>query len=102
MVGYIFPSVEKKSLIQIHIGPLVRIAPNYVICGDPIEVRRMWGVRSQFDRSPWYKGFQLDPPRDCTLSMRDEGLHTALRAKLAPGVSRPTSSGSKRHHQCLR
>ncbi|RVX72887.1 hypothetical protein B0A52_03240 [Exophiala mesophila] len=87
MVGYIFPSVEKKSLIQIHIGPLVRIAPNYVICGDPIEVRRMWGVRSQFDRSPWYKGFQLDPPRDCTLSMRDEGLHTALRAKLAPGYS---------------
>ncbi|KAJ9142909.1 Benzoate 4-monooxygenase cytochrome P450 [Pleurostoma richardsiae] len=68
-------------------GPIARIAPNYVVCGDPIEVRRMWGVRSQFDRAPWYKGFQLDPPRDCTLSMRDSELHTVLRAKLAPGYA---------------
>ncbi|EEH40562.2 benzoate 4-monooxygenase cytochrome P450 [Paracoccidioides lutzii Pb01] len=68
-------------------GPLVRIAPNYVICGDPNEVRRMWGVRSEWDRSPWYKGFQLDPPRDCTLSMRDNALHATLRSKLAPGYS---------------
>lgn len=45
----------------------------------------MWGVRSQFDRAPWYKGFQLDPPNDCTLSMRENDIHTVLRAKLAPG-----------------
>ena len=64
----------------------MRIAPNYLICGDPAEVRRMWAVRSPFDRSPWYKGFQLEPPRDCTLSMRDNELHTVLRSKLAPGV----------------
>ncbi|KAK2767798.1 hypothetical protein FQN54_003957 [Arachnomyces sp. PD_36] len=68
-------------------GPLVRIAPNYLICGDPIEVRRMWAVRSQFDRAPWFKGFQLEPPRDCTLSMRDNELHAALRSKLAPGYA---------------
>ncbi|KLJ09236.1 hypothetical protein EMPG_15344 [Blastomyces silverae] len=68
-------------------GPLVRVAPNYVICGNPAEVRRMWGVRSEWDRSPWYKGFQLDPPRDCTLSMRDNALHTVLRSKLAPGYT---------------
>ncbi|ODH49103.1 hypothetical protein GX48_04721 [Paracoccidioides brasiliensis] len=61
--------------------------PNYVICGDPNEVRRMWGVRSEWDRSPWYKGFQLDPPRDYTLSMRDNALHATLRSKLAPGYS---------------
>ncbi|KKZ65566.1 hypothetical protein EMCG_08591 [[Emmonsia] crescens] len=74
------------KLCQQH-GPLVRVAPNYVICGNPAEVRRMWGVRSEWDRSPWYKGFQLDPPRDCTLSMRDNELHTILRSKLAPGYS---------------
>ncbi|OJD17754.1 hypothetical protein AJ78_02163 [Emergomyces pasteurianus Ep9510] len=74
------------ELCQQH-GPLVRIAPNYLICGKPAEVRRMWGVRSKWDRSPWYKGFQLDPPRDCTLSMRDNELHAALRSKLAPGYS---------------
>ncbi|EDN09223.1 predicted protein [Histoplasma mississippiense (nom. inval.)] len=74
------------DLCQQH-GPLVRVAPNYVVCGNPAEVRRMWGVRSEWDRSPWYKGFQLDPPRDCTLSMRDNALHTVLRSKLAPGYS---------------
>lgn len=45
----------------------------------------MWAVRSQFSRAPWYKGFQLDPPNDCTLSMRDDDIHTVLRAKIAPG-----------------
>lgn len=66
-------------------GPIARIAPNYVVCGDPAEVRRMWAVRSQFSRAPWYKGFQLDPPHDCTLSMRDDDIHAVLRAKIAPG-----------------
>ncbi|KAH8680403.1 benzoate 4-monooxygenase cytochrome P450 [Ilyonectria robusta] len=68
-------------------GSIARIAPNYIVCGDPEEVRRMWGVRSQFDRAPWYKGFRLDPPRDCTLSMRGGDVHSALRSKLAPGYS---------------
>ncbi|KIW34406.1 uncharacterized protein PV07_01184 [Cladophialophora immunda] len=68
-------------------GPLVRIAPEYLICGDPIEIRRIWGVRSQFDRAPWFKGFQLDPPNDCTLSLRDNNLHSLLRSKLLPGYS---------------
>lgn len=66
---------------------MARIAPNYVVCGDPEEVRRMWGVRSQFDRAIWYKGFKLDPPRDCTLSMCGGDVHAALRSKLAPGYS---------------
>lgn len=46
----------------------------------------MWGVRSQFDRSSWYKGFRLDPPRDCSISLHDRGIHAILRSKLAPGV----------------
>ncbi|KAK2617023.1 hypothetical protein QQS21_000114 [Conoideocrella luteorostrata] len=68
-------------------GPIARIAPNIVVCGDAGEVRRMWGVRSQFDRALWYKGFQLDPPRDCTLSIRDNDAHAVLRSKLVPGYS---------------
>ncbi|KAH8172544.1 cytochrome p450 domain-containing protein [Sarocladium implicatum] len=66
-------------------GPIARIAPNHVLCGDPAQVRRMWAPRSQFRRAPWYKGFQLDPPNDCTLSMRDDDIHAVLRAKIAPG-----------------
>jgi hypothetical protein len=69
-----------------HVGPIARIGPNYVLCGDPFEIRRLWGVRSGFDRGIWYKGFQLDPPHDCTVSMRDNDIHTVLRAKLANGV----------------
>ena len=67
-------------------GPLVRIAPNFIICGDPAEVRRLWSVRSRFDRATWYKGFRLDPPNDCSVSMCDGDNHAAYRAKLAPGV----------------
>lgn len=68
-------------------GPIARIGPNYVLCGDPSEIRRLWAVRSGFDRGIWYKGFQLDPPNDCTVSMRDNDIHTVLRAKLATGYA---------------
>ncbi|KAI6784042.1 uncharacterized protein J7T54_004588 [Emericellopsis cladophorae] len=78
-------------------GPLARIAPNHVVCGDPREVRRLWAVRSQFDRAPWYKGFRLDPPNDCTLSMCDADIHTALRAKLAPGYGGKDIVGLHEH-----
>ncbi|KAM0331502.1 hypothetical protein ACHAQA_003179 [Verticillium albo-atrum] len=74
-----------RDITLANTGPIARIAPNYVVCGDPAEVRRMWAVRSQFSRAPWYKGFQLDPPHDCTLSMRDDDVHAGLRGKIAPG-----------------
>ncbi|KAI5456019.1 benzoate 4-monooxygenase cytochrome P450 [Mariannaea sp. PMI_226] len=74
-------------------GPIARIAPNYIVCGDPEEVRRMWSVRSQFDRAAWFKGFRLDPPRDCSLSMRGGAPHAALRSKLSPGYSGRDVSG---------
>ncbi|KAF5010772.1 hypothetical protein FDECE_3069 [Fusarium decemcellulare] len=80
--GNLFEELDKVCK---QYGPIARIAPNYLVCGDPLEVRRMWGVRSQFDRAPWYEGFRLDPPRDCTLSMRGGDAHAALRSKLAPG-----------------
>jgi hypothetical protein len=37
------------------------ITPNHLVCSDPTEVCPMWGVRSQFDRAPWYKGSSFDP-----------------------------------------
>ncbi|KAK5662353.1 hypothetical protein OQA88_8263 [Cercophora sp. LCS_1] len=66
-------------------GNVVRIARNYVVCGDPAEIRRIWGVRSTFDRSDWYRAFRWDPPQDSSLTIRDPTAHPALRAKLAPG-----------------
>ncbi|KAK2751927.1 hypothetical protein FQN55_008669 [Onygenales sp. PD_40] len=68
-------------------GPLIRVGPNQLVCGDPLEIRRLWAVRSDFDRSEWWKGFQLEPGTDCTISMRDGELHSMLRSKIAPGYA---------------
>jgi hypothetical protein len=70
-------------------GPIFRIAPNFVVVADPAEVRKIWGVRSQFDRAKWYKGFRLDPPHDTLISMCDgDGReHVERRGKMAAGVS---------------
>ncbi|PGH11502.1 hypothetical protein AJ79_04877 [Helicocarpus griseus UAMH5409] len=78
-----------KDLGKLHqqYGSLVRVAPNYVICGDPAEVRRMWAVRSEWDRGLWFKGFQLDPPKDNLISMLDNELHASLRTKMAAGYA---------------
>jgi hypothetical protein len=38
-------------------GPIFRIAPNFVVVGDPAEVKKVWGVRSTFDRASGTRGF---------------------------------------------
>ncbi|KAK4445698.1 benzoate 4-monooxygenase [Podospora aff. communis PSN243] len=70
-------------------GPIFRIAPNFVVVCDPAEVKKVWGVRSSFDRAKWYKGFRLDPPNDTLISMcdGDGGLHAERRGKLMPGYT---------------
>lgn len=97
MVGSKFGEFSGRTSSQRYLGSIARIAPNYVVIGDPLEVRRIWGVRSQFDRAPWYKGFRLDPPNDCTLSMRDNDIHTVLRSKLAPGYGGKDIDGLHEH-----
>jgi len=66
-------------------GPLIRIGPNFLACSDPFELRRIWGVRSGYERSPWYKGFRFDPNNDNVVTMNDNKRHHALRTKLLPG-----------------
>ncbi|KAK5657180.1 hypothetical protein OQA88_3238 [Cercophora sp. LCS_1] len=68
-------------------GPVFRIAPNFVVCCDPAEIRKLWAVRSPFDRATWYKGFRLDPPNDTLISMCGDDDRVAYRAKFAPGYS---------------
>ncbi len=50
-------------------------------------MRRMLNVRTPYKRSDWYDGMRLDPTKDNVLSMRDDDLHSKLRAKMAAGVS---------------
>ncbi|KAH6621685.1 cytochrome P450 [Chaetomium sp. MPI-SDFR-AT-0129] len=66
-------------------GPIARIAPNWVVCGDAAELRRIWGVRSAFKRPFWYRSFRFDPYKDNAFSTTDDQIHEALRAKLMPG-----------------
>lgn len=66
-------------------GNLARIGTNWVVCGDPDELRRIWGVRSNYKRAYWYRGLRVDPYRDSTFSTLDDTVHDELRAKLLPG-----------------
>ncbi|KAK3368362.1 cytochrome P450 71A20 [Podospora didyma] len=66
-------------------GPIAKIAPNWVVCGDGAELRRIWGVRSGWERSPWYKGFRFDRNLDNAFSTLDDKVHETLRQKLMPG-----------------
>lgn len=68
-------------------GSIVRIGPNDLLTTDPVLLRRMWAARSSYRRSSWYLGMRIDPSKDHVLSERDDGKHTALRAKLAAGYS---------------
>ncbi|KAL8404366.1 hypothetical protein RB594_009278 [Gaeumannomyces avenae] len=68
-------------------GKVVRVAPNWVMCADAEEIRKVWAVRSQWRRGVWYRGLRLDPRRDSTFTTVDEQLHAALRSKLTPGYS---------------
>ncbi|OLN87613.1 Pisatin demethylase 25 [Colletotrichum chlorophyti] len=70
-----------------HYGPIVRIAPNWVVCGDGDELRRIWAVRSSWKRGNWYRGLRVDPYRDSTFSTLDDKLHESLRSKLAAGYA---------------
>ncbi|OHF00181.1 cytochrome P450 86A1 [Colletotrichum orchidophilum] len=69
------------------VGSVVRIAPNWVVCGDGTELRRIWAVRSPWKRGRWYRGLRIDPYRDSTISTLDDKIHEALRSKLAIGYS---------------
>ncbi|KAK3680774.1 pisatin demethylase [Podospora appendiculata] len=68
-------------------GPIVRIAPNILVTNDPELVKRYLGVRSTWTRSDWYNGSRFVPNRDNIISMKDDKLHTQLRAKMAAGYS---------------
>tara|TARA_R110002003_G_scaffold232_10_gene16794 strand:- start:22802 stop:24001 length:1200 start_codon:yes stop_codon:yes gene_type:complete len=69
------------------IGSLVRIGPNWVVCGDPVEIQRIWSIRSGFARTPWYKATRLDPEEDNVLTELDTKRHHQRRAKLVPAYA---------------
>lgn len=73
-------------------GLLIRIGPNELLSTDPEVLRRMSAVRSAYTKGPFYDAARFVPDVDNVVSMRDEGKHKALRAKMTPAV---------RHLPCL-
>ncbi|KAK3391649.1 cytochrome P450 family protein [Sordaria brevicollis] len=68
-------------------GPIVRVAPNWLICSDPSEIHRIWSVRSGWRRSTWYHSFRFDPHKDNVLTYPDNEDHRRARAMLIPSYS---------------
>lgn len=68
-------------------GPIVRIGTDWVVVGDPFEIRKVWGVRGPWHRGDWYRGLRLDPYRDSTFTSIDDKVHDSLRTKLVPGYN---------------
>lgn len=65
----------------------MRVGPNDLMTSDPELWKRMLGVRTTYKRSRWYEAMRLDPGKDNVLSVRDNELHSKLRAQMAAGVS---------------
>lgn len=68
-------------------GPLVRIGPNQLVTNDTETLRTLWAVRSPYKKGPFYEAVRFNPERDNLISFRDDSLHAALRAKMAPGYA---------------
>ncbi|PHH60644.1 hypothetical protein CDD81_1395 [Ophiocordyceps australis] len=66
---------------------VARVGPRDLLTSDADLMKRMLNVRTQYKRSDWYHGMRLKPGEDNVLSQRDDYLHNALRAKMAPGYS---------------
>lgn len=68
-------------------GPLVRIGPGFLITDDVDILRQLWSVRSQWQRGPFYRVLRPDPSKDTIITYLDDDSHSAMRSKLAVGVS---------------
>ncbi|KAK0648117.1 cytochrome P450 family protein [Cercophora newfieldiana] len=66
-------------------GPLARVGPNFLVCSEPSEIRRVWSVHSGYQRADWYKGYRIDPSSDSVLTAIENKEHHRLRTQLLPG-----------------
>jgi hypothetical protein len=67
----------------------VRIGPNEVISTDPDVLRMMSAVRSPYTKGVFYETGRINPGEDTVVSLREEGAHKTLRAKMGTAVSLP-------------
>jgi hypothetical protein len=78
---------SSSDLLSHHLlGPVVRVPPNSIVISDLEAIRRIWGVRSQYQRSNYYEAFRPDPMHHNIHSVADDAIHTQLKTKMFAGV----------------
>ncbi|KAJ4386000.1 Cytochrome P450 monooxygenase aba1 [Gnomoniopsis smithogilvyi] len=74
---YVHRELHKKY------GPLVRIAPNYVITDEPHIIKSISSARSGYHRDDWYTTGRFNPWRDNLFSRTDPAIHSKAKLRLA-------------------
>ena len=64
-------------------GPLIRVGPNELSTDDPEVLRRVAGVRSAYDRDPWYLAARFDPYHDNVFTILGAEEHDRFKARIA-------------------
>ncbi|OLN85443.1 Pisatin demethylase 21 [Colletotrichum chlorophyti] len=84
---------EHLNEIARQYGPLARIGPNELLCTDPDSLRKMSAVRSPYTKGDFYDAGRITPGVDNVVSMRHEGEHKAMRARMAPAYAAKENEG---------
>ncbi|KAK3373041.1 cytochrome P450 [Lasiosphaeria ovina] len=74
-------------------GPVVRVAPNYLLTSDADELRRIARVRSPYSRDPWYTALVFRPNQANLLNMLDNAEHDAFKARTASAYNGRENGG---------
>ncbi|RYP75134.1 hypothetical protein DL771_002595 [Monosporascus sp. 5C6A] len=79
--GRLCAKVEELS------GEYVRIGPDWVICSDSDEIRRIWNLRSGYYRADWYRATRLSRDEENVLTVMDNKAHHQLQSRIQPGYA---------------
>ncbi|KAJ0318960.1 hypothetical protein COL5a_010451 [Colletotrichum fioriniae] len=62
---------------------LVRVGPNELLTDDPIVLRRINAVRSDYGKDSWYFSSRFNPYQETMFTTLDKGEHDRMKAKTA-------------------
>ncbi|KAK3367902.1 cytochrome P450 [Podospora didyma] len=88
VIRYMYSGRLLEHLETLHnrYGPLIRIGPNELLCGDFDEIIRINGVRSTYPKSGWYVSMRFDPnPGNSMLNLMNPTEHGHRKAKMMRG-----------------
>ncbi|KAI2778425.1 cytochrome P450 monooxygenase [Daldinia loculata] len=68
-------------------GPLVRVAPNYILTSDPKVLRQIASARSNYGKDEWYEAVRLVPGHDNMITLLENRTHDERKAKTIKGYN---------------